>query len=204
MLQASVSSSAISAAADVAAAAIGTAAKPARIAPIPYDERQSLSYWTASDAETRTAALWLAIAPILSAYLINGGTAAALKGTKGQTSKLAAHIHETAKGKRNAAARAVFALALKSYKPRACEYSQEAHDEAIEALELAFMAELAPKGDTARKPAAKRYTIKELADAIGAGSLSAEELAVIVAAIPPSALGTKPAAVAAQPAAVAA
>lgn len=169
------------------------AAQGERIKPLAYSEAQSYAAWTAKTAEDKANVLWLAIAPLMSAYLVNGGTKASLEGKGKGQSKLAAHIHAE-KGKRNNAARAAFAQCLAEHKPRACEYDQTAHDDAMEALEAAFLQLLAPAAKKAKTAADKRYTITELVDAIASGSLSADDLSVIAAALPPSALGTAPAA----------
>jgi hypothetical protein len=176
---------------------LAPAATGERIKPIPYDERQALAIWTAKDGEGKANALWLGIAPLVSAFLVNGGTRASLEGKGKGQSKLALFIHGE-KGKRNNAARAAFAQCLAEYKPRACEFDQTAHDDAIEALEVAFLQALAPAAKGKGKPAKdKRYTVAELVDAIASGALSAADLSAIVGALPPSALTAAPAAPAA-------
>jgi hypothetical protein len=123
----------------VSAPVSASAAAPVRVKPLPYSEAQALAFWTAKSTEDKGAALWGAVSPLISAYLVNGGTAASLRnsGKAGAMSQLASHIHAN-RAKRDRAAQLAFSVALADFKPRACEYDQAAHDGALDAIEGQF------------------------------------------------------------------
>lgn len=154
----------------------------ARVKPLPYSDAQSLAFWTAKTTEDKAGALWLAIAPLMSRYIVDGGTAASLRGdVKGMT-QLAAAIH-SGKGKRDRAARAVFAQCLKDYKARECAASETGHADALETLEAVFYGALSGTS-VARKAQAPRYTLAQVSEMLTAGTIDAETTRAIARALP--------------------
>ena len=178
-------SSDIAAAIAATVADVAPVAKPVRVTAIPYSQDQSFKAWTAKDAESKGAALWSHILPLLSAFLISGGSSVDLKGTdkKGNAagSPLAQCIH-TGKTRRDRAARAAFLGCLETYSPRACEYDADAHSEALSVLESMFLDVLIP-APVERVEQAKRYTLAQVLELAQTGNMPSTDGAAIFAAL---------------------
>ena len=164
-------------------------AAPEAIKAIPYDQKQSVALWTATNAETRADALFLAILPIISGYLVSGSGKADMQEASLPGALAANDVKRTllsrvimgGTGKerkdgtrnysrRDKAAITAFTACLRDYQPRQCRFDQSAHDEAIEALRLDFDSIVCPT-PTEKKIAVKRYSVEQMCK----GELSVSE-----------------------------